>query len=137
MIMKWIYFVRQPGFSFSRVTLTLPSSIPAPIIYGAIYLSIFYIYIGGVYDILQNPLTFATTSSNSVDFIASGINRQFLLEGVIGGVLMFIGSIGLYLIKDAATYHIDRSQYISRAVFGYIFTLLAFVMLTLIMDQKL
>ena len=135
--MKWIFIVRPPEFSFSRITLTLPSSIPAPIIYGAIYLSIFYIYIGGVYDLLQNPLTFATTSSNSVNFIASGINRQFLLEGIVGGILMFTGAIGLYLIRDAATYHIDRSQYISRSVFGYILTLLAFVILTLIMDQKL
>ena len=76
----WVFIARKPKYSFSKIKFSFPTTIPSWLIYFLIYGGVFYIYIGGVYNALENPIAFASDAQNNIAFISKGLDRQFLLE---------------------------------------------------------
>jgi hypothetical protein len=128
--------LRQPRFVFYRIKLTIPTSVPPQLIFFLVFASVFYIYIGGVYNVLLNPIAIASDAQNNPVLIARGIDTQFIIEGVVAGILMFAGAFGLYLLKEASAdpYNINRAN--SYLVGGVIVVMLSFLLLTSIMNTK-
>ncbi len=133
----WVFVVRRPRFSFSKLKMSFPTSVPTWLIYSLIYISVFYIYIGGVYNVLENPIAFASDAQNNIALIANGIDRQFLLEGVVAGLLMFLGAFGFFLMKDASKDYNDKSRFYYKALPGWILAIGAFFAITAMMGVKL
>lgn len=132
----WVFVVRKPKFSFSKIKMSFPTSVPNWVIYSLIYISVFYIYIGGVYNVLNNPIAFASDAQNNIALIAKGVDRQFLLEGVVAGLLMFLGAFGLYLTKEAAKDYNDTTRFYYRAIPGWIIVFVAFFSISAMMGAK-
>ena len=134
--MKWIFPLRMPKYSFSKVTLSIPTRIPPNIIYVILFASIFYIYMGGVYNILNNPIPFGSDTNGNVLLIQPGISTQFFIEGLVAAFTLFMGAFGIYVVKDSAAYHDDQSNYTGRAFFGYIIIIVSFVVISLMFAAK-
>ena len=122
--------IRRPNFRFYKLTFTIPREVPGRLFFIFIFLAIFYVYIGGVYDLVEKPLTIGSDANqNPLLIYPGGTDRQFLLEGVVAGILMFIGFGGLYLLDSAAKDPHDTQRAINFIVIGAFITFLALVIL--------
>lgn len=133
--LPWVVPLRRPKFTFYRIKVTIPTSIPTQYIYALIYLSLFYIYIGGVYNLLENTPAIGSDGTNPV-LIYARLDAQYILEGIVAGLIMFAGAFGLYLLREASSdpYNPDRAN--AFIIYGVILLITAFVMLNNMLAKK-
>ncbi|MCY3412065.1 MAG: hypothetical protein INQ03_10580 [Candidatus Heimdallarchaeota archaeon] len=121
--------VIRPNFSFKKLQVSFPTQYPSSLITMILYASIFYIYIGGVYNLVEDPLAFGGGVENKPILIYPDEDKQFLIEGIVAGTVMMMGAIGLYLIKSATNDPHDTAKAISYQVIGTILTIIALFIL--------
>ena len=127
--LPWLVGLKRPNFVFYRIKVTIPTSIPCSLIYGLIYFSILYIFVGGVYDLVEQPYARGADASGNPLLIFQDQDRQFLIEGIVAGVMMFVGAAGLYFISQATTDPHNTSRATSYQTIGVILIFLAFIIL--------
>ena len=129
--------IRRPNFRFYRLTFTLPREVPTKLFVLTLFLAIFYIYMGGVYDVVEKPLTIGSDQKgNPLLFYPGGIDRQFLLEGIVAALLMFVGFIGLYLMDSATHDPHDPNRAYKYMTVGSVLIVLAMIVLQRMIDLK-
>ncbi len=121
--------VKRPNFVFTKVSLSIPTKIPSNMVYFLVFLSIFYIYIGGVYDLVEDPLAFGGNANNEPLLIFPSQDRQFLIEGIVAGLIMMLGAGGLYLMSQATKDPHDTSRASTYQSIGVILIVIAFFVL--------
>lgn len=128
---------RRPKFIFYRIKFTIPTSIDSRIIFFLVYVSIFYIYIGGVYNLLEDPIAIASDAQNNPVLVAEGLDRQFIIEGVVAGMLMFAGFFGFLLLKEATADPYNTNRANSYLLGGFVLIFFAFLALSNMYGEKL
>ena len=73
------------------------------LLYFAIFASVFYVFAGGVYDFVEEPISRGADSNGNPILIYPDRDRQFLIEGIVAAIIMFLGAGGLYMINQATT----------------------------------
>ncbi len=134
MKLPWIFpGLKKPNFYLYELRIRIPTEIPPNIINVLIFLIIFYIYIGGVYDVVKADelLSVGADSQGNPRLIYPGTDRQFLVEGIIAGLAMMLGTYGLYLMYDATKYFFDARVSLLRQFAGI--AIVAFTTLTLLL----
>jgi hypothetical protein len=53
---------------------------------------------GGIYDLLEHPASFLSTSTGVSEIIKGNLGQQTLTESLIAGLLYFLGLGGLYVL---------------------------------------
>ncbi len=130
--------IRRPNFRFYRLTVSIPREVPSKLFILVVFLAIFYVYMGGVYDIVEKPLTIGSdTNGNPLLWYPGGIDRQFLLEGIVAALLMFIGFAGLYLMDSATKDPHDTQRAWKYMTIGSLLIILAMITLQRLIDVKL
>ncbi|MCY3411428.1 MAG: hypothetical protein INQ03_07325 [Candidatus Heimdallarchaeota archaeon] len=129
--------VKRPQFVFNKIKFVLPTRIPSNFIFLAIFLSILYIYIGGVYNLVEDPLAFGGGEDGNPILIYPSQDRQFLIEGLVAGLVMMMGALGLYLINSATNDPHDTSRAVSYQTFGVILIVIAFFILNNMYNCKI
>lgn len=124
-----IWGVKRPNFELAKISFSIPTTIPFGLVRTLVFFSIFYIYIGGVYDLVENPLAFGGSDTGGPALIWQSQDRQFLLEGIVAGLLMFLGFGGLYLIAQATSDPHDTERANRNQLAGTIFIIIAFYIL--------
>ena len=112
--------VRRPDYQLRFVKFSAPTSIPVELIIAVVFIGLFFIYIGGFYDLAQNNIVaFGSDSSGDPLVIYPyQLDEQFLVEGMAAGLLMFIGAGGFFLIYYATQYAYSPRNSIILLVLG-------------------
>lgn len=134
--LPWVPGIKRPNFIFYRIRLTLPSKIPSSVIYFAIFGAVFYIFMGGVYDLIEKPFARGADSQGNPILIYPDVNRQFLIEGVVAALVMFMGALGLYLLNQATSdpHNPTRASYYQ--ILGVVLLTVAFIIIQSMYAKK-
>ena len=121
---------QRPNFKFYKIKMAIPTEIPQNLIFLVIYLSILYIFIGGVYNLVnEDTIAFGTASDGGPELFYPGQDRQFLIEGIVAGVIMFVGAAGLYLLNQATTDPHNVNRAATYQIIGGLLVMLSYFVL--------
>ncbi|MHA1125998.1 MAG: hypothetical protein ACTSO7_10905 [Candidatus Heimdallarchaeota archaeon] len=95
--------VRRPDYQLRFVKLSAPTSIPIELIIAVIFIGLFFIYMGGFYNIARDSIAFGTYNDQPY-VIVRALDHQFLFEGMAAGILMFVGAGGMFMIYYSTQY---------------------------------
>ncbi|MFX1474129.1 MAG: hypothetical protein ACFFCO_01460 [Promethearchaeota archaeon] len=112
---------------------------PSKWIFFFIILGVYYFVVSGSFYTLttQNVQTLGTTGTGSVTLILQGIHRQYILEGVVGGMFYFIGFLGFYFAYQS-TRHVYRPRYAQMMLaIGWALIFLSFLVCQYLIAYKL
>ncbi|NHJ05799.1 MAG: hypothetical protein EAX90_13315 [Candidatus Heimdallarchaeota archaeon] len=130
--------VRRPDYQLRRIRLTKPKGIPVSIILLLIFSGVFFIYIGGMYDL--NPdhelVNFITDTFGDPITVFPEMNSQFLLEGIAAGLLIFIGAGGFFLIHHSMKYAYDTRKSYTSIFVGLGIVTVTFIAIMLMFLEK-
>lgn len=98
--------VRRPDYQLRFVKFSAPTSIPVELIIAVVFLGLFFIYMGGFYDLAQTEISAfgSDQAGNPLVIYPSQLDSQFLVEGMAAGLLMFIGGGGFFLVYYSTQY---------------------------------
>ena len=98
--------VRRPDYQLRFIKLRAPTSIPVELIIAVVFIGLFFIYMGGFYDLAQDNLSAfgSDQQGNPMVIYPSQLDSQFLVEGMAAGLLMFIGGGGFFLLYYSTQY---------------------------------
>jgi hypothetical protein len=85
---------------------------PSKWIFFFIILGVYYFVVSGSFYTLTTPnvQTLGAAQGGGVSLLALGIHRQYVLEGVVGGMFYFVGFLGFYFAYQS-TRHVYRPRY--------------------------
>lgn len=137
--LPWIPFIKRPNFKFYKVRFTIPTRLDIKIVYFIIYLTIFYIFAGGVYGLVnENTPAFGLDpeTGGPVLFYPSQ-DRQYLIEGIAAALVIFMGATGIYLLGQATSDPHDTGRASTYQIVGGILILIAFIMIASMFKCKM
>ena len=131
--------VRRPDYQLMKIRFKKPKGVPVSVIIVLILTGVFFIYIGGMYDL--NPdyelVSFLTDKFGDPITVFPEINSQLLLEGFAAGTLMFIGAGGFYLIHNSMKYAYNQRKATTTLFVGLGIIIFSFVALMLMFLKKI
>ncbi len=141
----WIFKgIRNPKINFPDLggkNLDIPTP-SRSIILIAIWGVLFWLISGGVYLSIPDsngntPITLGANSDGTPMWWYPSINDAFVIESLISGVVIFVGSIG-FLILYQSTKHIYNVEYARKLIYiGAAMALFSFIFLQfIVMEQK-
>lgn len=130
--------VRRPDYQLRHVRLSAPTSIPIQLVIAVIFIGLFFIYIGGFYDLAQDPVpAFGSSSDGDPVVILNRLNHQYLVEGIAAGFLMFIGAGGFFLIHYSTQYAYSPRNSTILLLMGIGIVVIAWIAVAFMMGQKI
>ncbi|HUU79206.1 MAG TPA: hypothetical protein VMX55_12745 [candidate division Zixibacteria bacterium] len=131
--------VRRPDYQLRFVKFSAPTSIPIELIIVILGIGLFFIYIGGFYDLAQNNIVAFGSDSTGDPLVIypSQLDEQFLVEGMAAGLLMFIGAGGFFLIYYATQYAYSPRNSIIMLVVGIGIVVICWVAVMWMLSIKL
>lgn len=129
--------VRRPDYQLRHVRLSAPTAIPIQLILAVIFIGLFFIYIGGFYDLAQEPPAFGQDGNGDPIVVIKELNHQFLVEGMAAGFLMFIGAGGFFLIHYSTQYAYSQRNATILLIMGIGVVVICWVAVVFILRQKI
>ncbi|MBN1329560.1 MAG: hypothetical protein JXA54_08815 [Candidatus Heimdallarchaeota archaeon] len=130
--------VRRPDYQLRQVRLSAPTSIPIQLIIAVVFIGLFFIYIGGFYDLAQDPVpAFGQDNDGNPVVIISSLNHQYLVEGIAAGFLMFIGAGGFFMIHYSTQYAYSPKNATILLVMGMGIVVVCWIAVTFMLRQKI
>ncbi|MHA1754711.1 MAG: hypothetical protein ACTSYR_04255 [Candidatus Odinarchaeia archaeon] len=98
---------RKPKIRLSKPRLKLPKAPSKTFWYIIILFVIYFCLAGGVYDIVHQPISIGVDQAQNPVIIytrslGGGLDEQFLIEGLLGSLLMFLGFVGFMTIYESS-----------------------------------
>lgn len=106
------------------------------VIYISIFASVFYVFAGGVYDLVEQPFARGADSEGNPVLIWPDQDRQFLIEGVVAALVMFLGAGGLYLMFQGTTDPHNPSRATYFQAMGFVLLIVAFITIQSMFNTK-
>jgi hypothetical protein len=121
----WPKFIRKP-----RLRLRMPQfgelRMPSKWILFVVVLVVYYFVVSGGMFVLSYETMPVIEAGDIILTVYPGLNRQLLIEGIVGGVLYFIGFIGFFIMYQS-TRNIYRPRYSQMMLaVGLVLILLSF-----------
>ena len=137
MKLPWVFgkTIREPSFHFQKVKLRAPTEVPMGLLYFLVLASVFYIFIGGVYDVVQTPESIG--GAFQPEIFLKALDQQYVLEGLIAGFVMFLGAFGLYLTHYASNFSTDLRRSTTVLVIGILMFVIAALTLNAFFNAKI
>jgi NADH:ubiquinone oxidoreductase subunit 5 (subunit L)/multisubunit Na+/H+ antiporter MnhA subunit len=136
MRLKWIPGTRKPKIILRRPKLQLPTEIPTALLLQIALIFIFAVYMGLIFDIVKEPLPLGSRFGVPV-LIDERLDSQFIIEGIVAGMLMFVGFIGFVIIFYSTRYFYEPSYARTLLLMGVIAVIAAYFVLLYMMIPKL
>ncbi len=105
----WPKFVRKPRLKLRRPRFG-EIRLPSKWILFAIVLVVYYFVVSGGMFVLSYETPPFIEIGDRILPLYPGLNRQVLIEGIVGGALFFLGFVGFYLMYQS-TRNIYRPRY--------------------------
>ena len=117
----WPKFLRKPRLRLKRPQFD-ELRMPSKWILFAVVLVVYYFVVSGGMFVLSYETQPVIDTGQGILTLYPGLNRQLLIEGIVGGALYFIGFAGFYLMYQS-TRNIYRPRY-SQMMLGVGLTLI-------------
>lgn len=132
------------SFSLSRWFRKISTARPSSVIISIIIIAYaIFLFSGGLYTLITQPLAYAYLSNNFYFILSrslSGSNalgEQFGAETVIANALYAIGFVGLLAIYQSTKYAYKPRQAYMMLVIGVSLLLLAYIFMEFVIDAKI
>lgn len=122
--LPWIPGLKKPSFDFRIPDIELPYEAPHKYLLAFILILIIFLLAGGIYNLTEQPLPMGQTTTQLVPVFKSS-SEQFLVESLIAGLFIGIGTGGLYLIRYSTRFAYDVRTSVTLLILGIILTLVA------------
>jgi hypothetical protein len=137
----WIFGdkIRKPKIKFPSIGTRRRISVPSPskaFFLIIIFIILFVLQLGAIYIIYRDTISLGSTQGGEPQFLYPSLSEQFILEGIVASVLFLVGSIGFILLYQASKYVYNRSTVIKVLAIGFIFILVAFIILQIMLATK-
>lgn len=130
--------VRRPDYQLRQVRLSAPTSIPIQLVIALVFIGLFFIYIGGFYDLAQDPVpAFGQDVDGNPVVIMDRLNHQYLVEGIAAGFLMFIGAAGFFMIHYSTQFAYSPKNATLWLLMGILVVVLCWIAVTFMLQQKI
>ena len=108
----WPKFIRKPRLRLTKPSLKMPQKPSSTTLFVLTAIFVLFVFGGGIWDIVNTAVLRAmgASSTGSPVLIYPGLDYQFILEGVVSSVLIFVGCVGL-LLTYQSTRHVFRPSY--------------------------
>lgn len=108
----WPKFVRKPRLRLTKPSLKMPQKPSGTTLFALTLIFILFVFGGGIWDIVNMTTLRAmgATSTGGPLLIYPGLDYQFILEGVVASVFLFVGFVGV-IITYQSTRHVYRPSY--------------------------
>ncbi|MFX1518465.1 MAG: hypothetical protein ACFFCD_00870 [Promethearchaeota archaeon] len=136
MRLKWFPGIRKPKVILRKPKLRLPSEIPTSLLLQIAVIFIFVIYMGLIYDIVKEPLPLGSRFGVPV-LIDPRLDAQFIIEGIVAGMLIFVGFIGFIIIFYSTRYFYEPKFARTLLLIGVCGVIAAYFTLLFMMTAKL
>lgn len=108
----WPKFVRIPRLRLTKPSLKMPQQPSGTTLFALTLIFLLFVFGGGIWMIVNRPTLRAmgATSTGTPLLIYPGLDYQFILEGVVASVFLFVGFVGA-IIAYQSTRHVYRPSY--------------------------
>nr|MDO8100265.1 hypothetical protein [Candidatus Njordarchaeota archaeon] len=134
----WPRFIRKPRIRLIKPSLKMPSKPSSSTLFILTLIFVLVVYGGGIWDIVYRDRvrSLGAGSSNQPVLIYPGLDNQFLIEGVVASVFIFVGFLGFVLMYQS-TRHVYRPNYARLLLVSGIALLLAsYILLGVMLYNK-
>lgn len=128
--------IRRPNFNFYQIRFRIPTTIPPGVIYFIVYAIIFYIFSGGAYHAVNKDVISIGQSGNRPIFIAPYQSAQYLIEGIVAGLVFAFAALSLYIFDYATKYVFEVNTAQKLELLGVVLISVWYIVLTLMYKQK-
>lgn len=137
----WIFgdSIRKPKIKFPSVSSRRAIDLPSPSKnFGLIliYIVLFVLQTGVLYIIYREPPAVGANQQGDPIFLYPSIHDQFIIEGIIASIIIFLSSTGYLFLYQASKYVYDRGTAIKILALGFILILVSFVVLQIMLGIK-
>ena len=137
----WIFGdqFRKPKLKFPSINVSRRFSLPSPsktFFLILVYVFLFVLQMGTIYILYRDAIAVGSSSEGNPIFVYPQLHYQFIIEGIIASIVIFIGSLGFIIMYQASKYVYDRSTVLKVLVIGIILTLIGFVVLQIMLAIK-
>lgn len=136
MRLKWLLGIRKPKIILRKPKFKIPSEIPTSLLLQIALIFIFCIYMGLLFDIVKEPLPLGSRFGVPV-LIDPRLDAQFIIEGIVAGIIMFVGFIGFVVIFYSTRYFYEPSYARTLLLIGVVAVISAYFVLLYMMIPKL
>jgi hypothetical protein len=123
--MPWVLPLRRPNFVFYKLKISFPTRISPKLFFTIIYVSIFYIFSGGVFNQLKDRGARGYREDGTPILLYPDLDQQFVLEGYAAGILILIGAMGIYLLLEATRDPHNTNRAFSYQLIGIVLIVIA------------
>lgn len=137
----WIFGnkIRKPKINFPKLTSGHRINLPTPskaIGLILIYIILFIIQTGFLYIIYRNPPAMGGDDKGNPLFFYPGVHDQYIMEGIVASIIIFLASTGYIFLYQASKYVYDRSMALKILSLGFILIIIAFITLQVMLSMK-
>jgi hypothetical protein len=118
---------------FSRISTMKPSSVLITIV--AVGVAVF-LFAGGVYDIINQPLP-AVYYNSRFYFLYPSLSEQFVFDTVVSGILYVLGFVGLLAIYQSSKHAYNQRQAYMTMIIGATLLLIAYLFIEYFVRLKI
>ncbi|MBY9005680.1 MAG: hypothetical protein KGD63_02890 [Candidatus Lokiarchaeota archaeon] len=137
----WIFGTKfkKPKINFPnlssghRINLPTPSKAVGLIL---IYIILFILQAGFLYIIYRTPPAIGSNQEGKAIFFFPGVHDQYIMEGIVASIVIFLASAGYILLYQASKYIYDRTMAIKILAIGFILIIISFITLQLMLSIK-
>ncbi len=106
------------------------------IFFASVLIVYYFIVSGSIFNLSYQPPIFGGTEEG-LRILWQGLSRQFLLEGIVGGIMYLVGFIGFYFMYNS-TRHIYRPRYSQMLLaIGIVLILVSFITCQFMVNYKI
>jgi hypothetical protein len=118
---------------FSRISTMKPSSVLITIVVLGVAI---FLFAGGVYDIINQPLP-AVYYNSRFYFLYPSLSEQFVFDTVVSGILYVLGFVGLLAIYQSSKHAYNQRQAYMTMIIGATLLLIAYLFIEYFVRLKI
>jgi hypothetical protein len=118
---------------FNRISTMKPSSVLITIVVLGVAI---FLFAGGVYDIINQPLP-AVYYNSRFYFLYPSLSEQFVFDTVVSGILYVLGFVGLLAIYQSSKHAYNQRQAYMTMIIGATLLLIAYLFIEYFVRLKI
>ena len=134
-----VYGFRKPNFHLPPIRIRIPTTIPHQVISVNALLVMYYIFAGGVYNSVADNIQSFGVRDGEIQLVRweyGEVDKQYKFEGFVAGILIYMGSLGLYLIREGSRDPRNPNRTNNYQILGTLLVSFAYFLLQRTMDIK-
>ncbi len=133
----WIPGLRKPIIVLRKPKVPKPKEIPTNLILGVILCYLFFIFAGGIYNIVtEDVLSLGVDAFGRPVLIDERLDNQFIIEGIVAAIFIFLGFLGFILIYYSSRYMLKPRYATMMLLTGIALVIVGFIGAEYMLDPK-